>query len=230
MLQAIVDGGPRYVETDLARSFPVEPWNTVSNLATTLCVVYWLWALRGRYREHPLVTCALPCLFTASVGATLYHGLRSSRVFLFLDFVPNLVLGALLVFVFWRRYVQSAWRALFVLLGVAGARGVMAATLPAQISLNVGNALIFVAALVPVVPLLARTHWHAVGTLLLAAASFALAIVARTLDPWSEPYLPMGSHFLWHVFGGLGTFLLIRFLVVGRVLAEGSEARVESMT
>ncbi|WP_372425536.1 hypothetical protein [Salinarimonas chemoclinalis] len=52
---------------------------------------------------------------------------------------------------------------------------------------------------------------HAAGTaLLLAAATFALSLVFRSVDVAVCGWLPLGTHFLWHVLNAVVLFLCVR--------------------
>jgi len=44
--------------------------------------------------------------------------------------------------------------------------------------------------------------------LLSALAIFSLALVLRTMDNMLCPYIPIGTHFLWHLFNGILVYCL----------------------
>jgi hypothetical protein len=50
--------------------------------------------------------------------------------------------------------------------------------------------------------------------LLIASTSFLIAIVCRSVDKTIGTSLPMGSHFLWHLFGGIATFYILMFVAL----------------
>jgi hemolysin III len=55
-------------------------------------------------------------------------------------------------------------------------------------------------------------------------ASFAVAVIFRMWDRTGvEPLLPMGTHFLWHLFGGVAVFLLMLLQV--RIVEQASSLR-----
>ncbi|GGK46754.1 ceramidase domain-containing protein [Salinarimonas ramus] len=58
---------------------------------------------------------------------------------------------------------------------------------------------------------------HAAGTaLLLAAATFALSLVFRSIDVAVCGWLPLGTHFLWHVLNAVVLFLCVRAAIRAR--------------
>ena len=48
------DQGPIYLETVMGR-FPVEPWNTASNLLFLAIIVFWYVRVRGEVRNHRFI-------------------------------------------------------------------------------------------------------------------------------------------------------------------------------
>lgn len=58
---------------------------------------------------------------------------------------------------------------------------------------------------------------HEAGTaLLLAAATFAASLVFRSIDVAVCGWLPIGTHFLWHVLNAVVLFVLVRAAIRGR--------------
>ena len=46
-----------------------------------------------------------------------------------------------------------------------------------------------------------------------AVACFAIGIGAPQIDPYSGPYLPMGTHFIWHLMGGGAAFFGLTYVL-----------------
>jgi hypothetical protein len=88
-----LDQGPTYIETIMGR-FPVEPWNTASNLLFLVIILYWVWRLKGQIRAHRFIAGAMPVLTISWVGGTVYYATRSHNLRLFMDFVPIALLAA----------------------------------------------------------------------------------------------------------------------------------------
>lgn len=53
--------------------------------------------------------------------------------------------------------------------------------------------------------------------LLVASGVFLLSLSFRTLDQTVCPYLPIGTHFLWHLFNGVLLYLSARALILNQV-------------
>ena len=100
--RAIGDFGPTYFETNLDR-FPVEPFNTYSNLIFLFILLFFCWRTRGDFRSFPASVLALPILCVGFVGGTLFHATRSYPLWLYMDFVPIALLVVLASLYFWNR-------------------------------------------------------------------------------------------------------------------------------
>jgi hypothetical protein len=208
------DGGPVYVETDLS-AWLVEPWNAATAALFLGLVVYWAWRLRGRYRQYLFLTAALPVLLVGAVGGTVYHAFRAHRAWLFMDWVPIALLSLAAAAYLWARLLPRWWHALAVIPAVFALNAVNFRLLfrhspDAAIAIN--YTMLACVIILPAVLVLRRHRWRDGHLLALAAAGFAAAIASRSLDHHAAGVLPMGSHFLWHVFGAAATHLGILYL------------------
>lgn len=205
------DHGPLYVETDMSR-FPVEPWNTFSNLVFLAALLLYARKTGLDYRRFPLLVLSLPILLVGFVGGTAYHASRSSNLWLYMDFIPIMLLAALAAFWFWRGVVQSRLLAAVLVLAptpvVRGLRTVLG--LPHYLGFSLGYITLALTVLVPACLFCRSRGWRGAGLLLGAALCFALAISFRISD--AQRLLPMGTHFLWHLFGGFSSILLMEYL------------------
>ena len=229
----MADGGPRYTETPpdpTANDSPAiaEPWNAVTASFFIFIVLAWLWRLRGRYRDYPFVTLCLPILLAGGIGGTLYHALRTSRVYFLLDVIPISLLGlAGAVHLAYRLTRQWAWaytigglavyvvvnRVLFVVLPVPSI----------QWAVNISYASLAAVIVTPMVILLVRTNFRHAGWVAAGLVSFGVAWFCRLLDWEAAAVLPMGTHWLWHTFGAACTAFVIEFFY--RVEGESAAAR-----
>ena len=100
------DFGPVYAETDLTR-FPVEPFNTFSNLIFLLIVIYFVKKIKGNYKKYPLITFSLPLIFTGFIGGTIYHATRSSPLWLRMDYIPIIITVSGATNYFWQKLLNS---------------------------------------------------------------------------------------------------------------------------
>ena len=96
------DTGPIYMETLMGR-FPVEPWNTYSNLLFLALIVFWFFRVRRNVRDHRFIAYSLPVFLLGWVGGTVYHATRSHEVWLFLDWAPIALLALAVAIFFWHR-------------------------------------------------------------------------------------------------------------------------------
>lgn len=221
------DGGPVYRESPApfeARppGSVAEPWNTVTAFLFVVIVAAWLVRLRGRFRRHPFVAACLPVLLAGGIGGTLYHMHRSRHAYFLLDVIPINLLGfAGAVYLAVRLGRQSGW----LRVGLAGTaaigcylllNGVLFRGLlgtfggnPHMI-VNISYAALAVVLLAPLLVVLVRTRFRHGGLVLAALASFAIAWFMRLADslPGGPP---MGTHWLWHVFGALTTVAIMEY-------------------
>ncbi|MGB3619214.1 MAG: hypothetical protein WBA12_13935 [Catalinimonas sp.] len=206
------DGGPYYAETDFSR-FIVEPWNAVSSLAFLVPVVYWAWRLRGLYREYPFLVFAMPLLALGGLGSTFFHAFRASSWLLLMDVVPILLLTVAVAIYFWWK-VLPHWSYVVVVLGVyfGGWLWLMRyGPFVGQARINANYFLRGVMLFMPGLLLQFRSRYLGLRDILLATGLFVVALLFRRSDvPLS--WMPMGTHWLWHVCCALGAHFLARYL------------------
>lgn len=210
----ISDSGPWYHEFHVD-AFVKEPWNAYSSLFFLIPVFFWLWKLRGQYREYGIITILLPLLFLNGIGSTLYHAFRSSQLMLLLDWMPATLMDLILVYYLWYKVLRKKSFAVLMVLAFYAlaflAMGVFAQNL-GDLAINISYLLVGLALVIPFLIYLNRTHFKN-GLLVLATFVFlGLALLFRTLDyptpnPWPS-LLPMGTHFLWHITSAFAVFTL----------------------
>jgi hemolysin III len=211
------DNGPIYVETLMGR-FPVEPWNTYSNLLFLALIVFWFLRIRNDARGHRFIALSLPVLVLGFVGGTVFHATRSHNVWLALDIGPIALLVFAVAIFFWRRQ-GIAW---FLAAGFVAGPIVLAGFALSQLDLTHGSgplwgysAMVFVM-LLPVLRYLSGTGWKNAGLVGGSLAMFALAAWLRSVDGSATvAFLPMGTHWLWHGFGAAAVHLLMLYIYRG---------------
>lgn len=207
------DHGPIYRETRPDR-FPVEPWAMASNLVFLLLALYWARRIRRHWRSHPMIAVALPILLIGWIGGTIYHATRSHPVWLLLDWMPIALLLWLAGATLWWRL--TGCRGLAVALGILPfflSGLLMSRRLPLHWRITCNYALMGLTLTVPAVWHCARRYPRGWRWLAGAAAAFATALLFRQWDLTAPDFLPMGTHFLWHVFGAVAAFCVFGYLV-----------------
>ena len=204
---ALRDGGPNYVETpaDLDRftGSIAEPWNSASAVLFILIPIVWAWHLRGRYREHPFLVACLPILATGGVGGVLFHGLRTTAFYRFLDVIPIYLLGCGVSIWLWIRLGPKFRHLLGMIAFLALLQSLAFFRLPIHWAINMSYAALATLVLIPIILALLRTRFRNAGWVYAALVFFATAWLCRLADPVRPPLLPMGTHWLWHTFGAL---------------------------
>lgn len=204
-----------YAETPIhlePHQWLIEPWNAFSSLLIIAPAIYFLWMLRGRYRENIFLMFCIPLLIAGGTGSTLFHGLRIHRFFLSLDVWPTLLLFLLITAYFWAQALRSWWYALGIMLLSFAVMWVSYTYLPIGNRVNVGYFLRGTLFFLPVLVVMIRTRFRQFGWILGALLAFVAALVFRSTDE-ATALLPMGTHFLWHAATGLGGFLIVEYLL-----------------
>ncbi|MET8847185.1 hypothetical protein [Amycolatopsis sp. NPDC004625] len=174
-----------------------EPLNSLSNLAFLVAAVL-VWRLAGGSRVGRLLAGLIGLIFVAS---SVFH-LLATRWAAVADS------GAILVFVlvyaglFPR--VFFGWRLWWL-----GPPAFLALTVSTALS-GGGlylSSLIGLAAFAAILAFKRDTAWT---TFAVAGAVFALSLSLRTLDRDVCDYVPVGTHFLWHLLNGLVLYLVSR--------------------
>jgi hemolysin III len=202
--ESIGDPGPRYRETVPGR-FPVEPWNAFSALVFLGLIAWLALRTRGRLFRHPLLVTAMPVLLVGTVGGFLYHATRARPLWLNMDFFAMFYVIVMMCLYLWHRVLGRwtlaacatllppllAWTA-FVVAHEQGPRTIPRVAFYAGMSLTI----------------LAPAVWHCVLNgyrhlewLGIAAGAFTVAVFFREVDLHAPAWLPMGTHFLWHIAG-----------------------------
>lgn len=204
------DGGQAYTETNLSRLI-VEPWNFVTAAFFVILSVYWLLKVGKTARQHLFLYVMLWLLLVGSIGGTLYHGFRFHRLFLLMDWMPILLITfASSVWFFIRAWGRWGPPLLLVAAFFVFQAALFRSGVPIQVAINSSYASMAVLVLFPVGWFLRKSSWQNGLLVLLALAAFAAALFFRWADHLM--WLPVGTHFLWHLFGLLAVHLMLRFV------------------
>ena len=210
--QQIQGGGPWYAETRITDDLIVEPWNSFSSLALIFPAVYFLWKIRKDPMQFKFLLLCIPLLFANGLGSTLFHGLRSSRFFLTMDYMPAFFLTLLITAYLWIKVLPKWWMGIGVMGLVFATRWGAFAVFGGQFSINASYAIGGLAFLIPLLLLIRKTEYQFVKQIVIVVISFLLALYFRGVDKDFIDTIPFGTHFLWHIFSGIGAFFLADFL------------------
>jgi hemolysin III len=209
--QTLKDGGPLYSETN-ADHFIVEPWNAVSSLFIIIPAIIWLVRIRKDYKNYSFMIYCIPLMILGGTGSTIFHAFRASKFFLLMDVLPTAVLSLSIGIYFWLKLVKNWGYVLLLLLLFIVPRFLLFRNLPMHSAINISYAFSGIFIGLPLVIILFKTSGYKIGLVITAIALFTLALIFRETDTYSLLFFPMGTHFLWHVFSGLGAYLILAYL------------------
>lgn len=216
----ITDSGPIYNEF-VHNSVVHEPWNAYSSLFFFIPIFFWIWKLKGAYRQHKIIVALLPLLFLNGMGSTLFHAFRTEPAFLLMDWLPASLMSMTLTAYFWTQ-VWKKWY--WGILTVAGFYGMAFITINLLNSFsyiesfapNIGYFFVGCALFIPIGIILYRNQFRYFQLIVLTVIFLVLALTCRILDyPTPNLFpelLPQGTHFLWHIFSSFAVFSLGFFI------------------
>lgn len=211
------DSGPIYLETVEGR-FPVEPFNTYSNLIFLVLIIYWGVKVYRNPKQHQFLAWVLPIIAISYVGGTVYHATRSHEFWLRLDWMPIMLLCAALVIYFIFKLLKSWWQRLLliaILLGTSFLLRIL--PIPSGLRISLGYIITAATILVPLLWYLVKTNGRNVIYVVVAFLIFSVAIFFRSID-LHQNLLPMGTHWLWHLLGGIAVHFLIAYIFKDNLL------------
>ncbi|RKQ51529.1 ceramidase [Roseivirga pacifica] len=208
----ITDGGPWYAETHITDNLIVEPWNAFSSLAIAAPAVYFLWKIRKNPLQYKFLLLCIPLLFLNGLGSTLFHGLRTSRIFLYMDFMPALLLTLCITVYFWAKALPKWWMGLLAVAPVFLLRFGIIQWFPGQGGINTSYTISGVSFLLPIFLILRKYEYKKSYNIVIGAICFVLAIYFRQVDQDFTNIFSFGTHFLWHIFSGIGAYFLADYL------------------
>ncbi len=213
LLQQVNDSGPIYTETIMGR-FPVEPFNTASNLIFLFVIIYFSYKVWYSQKPQYFLKFMMPIFFVGYLGGTVYHATRSAEIWLLMDWVPIVLLCVACAGYFTFKAMRGWPARIMLILSIIGLN-----VIPRWIDFSLGyrNLMEYsstaLALLLPIVIYAYRSNWHRVRFLVFGVLSFVLAISCRTLDDkFDFDFLWMGTHWLWHLLGGIAVFWIMRYI------------------
>ncbi len=197
-----------------------EPFNAISNIAFIIAALagFWLWRKRGG-RDLPVLL-LIVVAFSVGVGSFMFHT-HATQWSWFADVIPIAIFIAGYLFLALYRFAGISF--ISSLLLVAAFEAVTVLTLrfvpPAFLNRAAGYFLALFALILVGAPLFfhktsSKAQREAGRGLLIAAVLFAISLFMRTIDIYICAAIPIGTHFLWHVFNALVIFVLLRTAIL----------------
>lgn len=205
------DGGLWYAETDPTR-FVVEPFNAASAAVFILMAIGWLMALKGKFAERTFLYIATIILLIGAIGGSLYHAFRSSALFIYLDWVPILVLCVMAATYFLFHVTKRIGLSLLLMALMLGLQVLVwnIGNTRGHYNINVNYGLMALTVLLPLTLFMRMKHFRYWGYVAGAIAGFLTALFFRIVD--EDLLLPFGTHFLWHLFGAVSCHLMFLYI------------------
>lgn len=222
--------GPIYCETGHPWLFMAEPVNTITNAAIIIAAyLAYRYVRKSRVGFSGDLVVLIFLLAAVGIGSTLWHGLRTGWA-LELDWIPG-VLFLLVFTALWFRQLFG-WAA-----GIGGAILMYAATIASvAFTWRTFDALQGVSHNFRFVPGFATIALFGLALIIATARKYGSkaamqgvvillcgigAAVFRSIDLIVCPYVPFGTHFLWHLLLSTASFLGILLLVRMKKVANG---------
>jgi hemolysin III len=213
------DGGPVYCETDLSHTV-VEPLNAFSAFLFLFIVWYWFRKIKHDLKGYAFLGISLLVLFIGGVGGTLYHAFRIHQAFLLMDYLPILILAFSAGVYFFIRIIPRWWIVIVIFVLFFLLQRSIYSYLPPGVGINVGYAVLAIFLLYPIVVFSARTNFLKFRYILYAIVFFAIALFFRVADMWQNRTIDICTHWLWHIFGGLSSHLIIGYVYYSYAIAK----------
>lgn len=180
-----------------------EPVNAISNAAFLIAAAMMAWRLRGA--RLPLAWALVAVLAAIGIGSFLWHT-HATRWAGLMDVLPILVFILIYIFAATRDFVGLAWYwAIAAVLAFFPYALIVAGTLGRLVpGIGANGAYAGVALLILTYGLYLRTrHPDTARGLFIGAALLAVSLAFRVLDGPVCAVLPIGTHFMWHIFNGV---------------------------
>lgn len=214
--QAMQDGGPLYFETN-PDHFIAEPWNAVSSLFIVIPAIIWVIRIKGNYRKYAFMVYCIILMIMGGTGSTIFHAFRASKIFLIMDVLPTAILSLSLGIYFWLKLIKNWLYVILLLFIFIVPRFLFFMNLPQHTAINLSYAFSGIFIGLPLVIIQVKTSGYKISLVVAAISLFILALVFRETDTIPMAFFPMGTHFLWHVFSGLGAYFIFAYLYWFRI-------------
>ncbi len=176
-----------------------------------LALVY---IVRGRHHDSVAYVLAVLTVLTG-LGSIAWHSMRTELT-LVSDWLPG-VLYFVIVAYFWAAYVGGRYVGILLLAALSALAFLVPFHVIRDYRVAIFATLVLIAVALTVATWLKRRDAFRWTAIMIAAAIVALTF--RTLDLAVCETVPIGTHFLWHIFLGFAAYCGVRMMVL---LREGS--------
>jgi hypothetical protein len=218
-----VDGGPIYAETDLS-VFISEPWNAIFSLAIALPSIYWAFKLQWNIKDFKFLYFLFPLLFLGGIGSVFFHAFRASPYMLMLDIYPTALVTLSVGIYFWCKVLPKWWLVLLIFGPLTYLRLYLFDILPYSLALNIGYFITGSLIFLPLIIFLIRNRFEYYRLIIISVLCLSISLLFRRIDFTVAEYIPIGSHFLWHILSGIGAFYIAEYLYLIRLQEINNKA------
>lgn len=189
-----------------------EPFNTISNIVFIWAAVE-AWNLAGRHRVRtPEMHLLIFLAATVGIGSTIWHVFATPWASL-MDLIPILLFQLCFLWLYLRRCAGTKAVAATSLVFGYLVISILMLKVPRYL-----NGSILYAPTMAVLLCLAAYHYISRQPdrrlLGLVSILFTAAITFRSLDSIACPWVPYGTHFLWHLFNGGVFYCAMRSIIM----------------
>jgi hemolysin III len=202
-----------YAETNL-NAFPVEPLAAFTNLIFPAVIIYWTVKTKFRIRLYPLIVIIMPLMTAAFFFGTMFHILRNDVIWHHLNMLSILYAVIAGNIYLWRRVVKSWWKTflLTLLTPVLFQIFILLIQPVDKISVSTVFTVMFLSILIPSALHCIKNRYHNFHLLVVSSIFFGSGIILRTADKYFLDTSLPGTHFLWHIAGGISIFFFLKYI------------------
>jgi hemolysin III len=202
-----------YAETDI-NNFPVEPFSALTNLIFPIIILYWTVKTKFRIRLYPLIVIVMPLMTAGFFCGTMFHLLRNDVIWHHLNMLSILYAVITADVYLWWRVVQSWWKTFFLTLIIPIIFQVFIFFIQPfdKISVSIVFTVMFLSLLFPSALHCIKNNYHNFKILVTSSIFFASGITFRVMDELYIGSNSHGTHFLWHLCGGVSVALFLKYI------------------
>jgi hypothetical protein len=129
-----------------------------------------------------------------------------------MDVLPTAILTFSIGLYFWFKVMPTWWSTLSIVVPFTGVRYASYTLFHGHFAANLSYFISGVIIFLPLLVYLYRTKFDKWYLIVSSVGFLSVSLVCREMDMRVVHLLPMGSHFLWHLFSGFGAYFLAKYL------------------